>query len=153
MQWPLQKLSPFSQYAQLFSNVCCKSNSIKLPTYLYEEIIIKFINWHLTKIHFLNFTLIKPRNHFKMHISLNKFDLSCIEVHFSDRLSQHFNHADHMMTYVPPQNSTDVMEAPGPMGSSTSCFTSTPTDTTLTGSGYTYIYRAYIQCITYHNTQ
>lgn len=41
-------------------------------------------------------------------------------------------------TYVPPQNSSDVTEPPGPMGSAIRSSTGIPMDTTRTGSGYTY---------------
>jgi len=41
-------------------------------------------------------------------------------------------------TYVPPQNSTDVEEPPGPSGSVNSSSTGIPMETTRTGSGYTY---------------
>jgi len=40
-------------------------------------------------------------------------------------------------TYVPPQNSTDMDDPPGPSGSDNSSSTGIPTETTRTGSGYT----------------
>jgi len=42
-----------------------------------------------------------------------------------------------MCTYVPPQNSTDTEEPPGPSGSVNSSSMGIPTETTRTGSGYT----------------
>ena len=43
----------------------------------------------------------------------------------------------HSAAHVPPQNSTELLVAAGPVGSSTSCFTGTPIESTRTGSGYT----------------
>lgn len=39
-------------------------------------------------------------------------------------------------SYVPPQNSMEVSEPAGLLGSASSSSTGTPIDTTLTGSGY-----------------
>ena len=41
------------------------------------------------------------------------------------------------VAYVPPQNSTELLTAQGPVGSSSSCSTGTPILSILTGSGYT----------------
>ena len=41
------------------------------------------------------------------------------------------------VAYVPPQNSTELLMAQGPVGSSSSCSTGTPILSILTGSGYT----------------
>ena len=41
------------------------------------------------------------------------------------------------VAYVPPQNSTELLMAQGPVGSSRSCSTDTPMLSILTGSGYT----------------
>ena len=51
---------------------------------------------------------------------------------------------DTRMAYVPPQNSTELLAAIGPVGSSSSLSTGTPMVSTLTGSGYTCMENTYI---------
>ena len=42
---------------------------------------------------------------------------------------------EEFITYVPPQNSTEVIDPADPMGSDTKSSTGTPTERTRTGSG------------------